>query len=177
MSWLSKILGAAAGSDREPPESRNDPDLAELQRGLQLIEQEPQVGQEVDVNPADVSQVSRRFRSDYVAGRYRQIWERRLAYGYGVSSEGVCQDDLFWFQATPALAALHIGLRDYPFVATCCGLVEEIRDASKPEQVWAVDEFKRLYFGCAQLPYSGSPKGVQSLSEACSIGAVGTALS
>jgi Phage integrase, N-terminal SAM-like domain len=37
VSWLSKILGAAAGSDREPPESRNDPDLAELQRGLQLI--------------------------------------------------------------------------------------------------------------------------------------------
>jgi hypothetical protein len=53
----------------------------------------------------------------------------------------------FWFNQFPALAALRLGRRQHPFVATCAGLADEAVDRSQADQVAAVKECEHLFFG------------------------------
>ena len=80
-------------------------------------------------------------------GNFEAAWARRVQLGYGVTTDGVTQPDAFWLNADAALAALKTGMRDHPMVAMCCGVAEREVDNSDPQQVAAVREFNRLFFG------------------------------
>jgi len=124
-----------------------DPDLAQLHRSLAMADAQPRDEIGESLSPEQVIQDSVRIRDLIAHGQLREAWDRRLQLGYGVSREGVPQSDWFWLNADPAIAALKLGFKDHPAVAMCCGVAEEARDRSDPEQVAAVAEFNRLFFG------------------------------
>lgn len=99
-----------------------------------------------EAGPAEVTRVSAWMAEAYEEGRLREIWELRLAFGYGVSRDGVTDDTWFWFNALPALAALRSRMMDHPAVAMCCGVAEQAWDRSNVQQSAAVAQFNELFF-------------------------------
>tara|TARA_R100000306_G_C4347453_1_gene128338 strand:- start:174 stop:524 length:351 start_codon:yes stop_codon:yes gene_type:complete len=87
------------------------------------------------------------MREAYDGGRYDAVWARRVAFGYGVGESHMSNDDFFWFNALPALAAMNRGQRDHPAVAMCAGFAEQAADKSDAEQSQAVQEINDRYFG------------------------------
>jgi hypothetical protein len=69
-------------------------------------------------------------------GDYAAVWERRVALGYSLSQNEAPAETWYWVNALPALAALRLGNRDHPFVATAAGYADQVfwsvaeRDAS-----------------------------------------------
>ena len=132
--------GAAAGSS-------GDQDLDELHRALAAAQAAPTGSTGKTMSPRDLSRAVAISRQRFAAGDYEQVWQRRVALGYDCPSDQVPQPDRFWLNADAAIAALRLGHKDHPFTATCCGLAESEVDRSAADQVAAVAEFKRLYFG------------------------------
>lgn len=61
----------------------------------------------------------------FEAQEYEAVWERRVALGYSLSGEGAAPETWYLVNALPALAALRLGNRDHPFVATSAAFAEE----------------------------------------------------
>ena len=122
-----------------------DPDLAEFHRAIAMSSAQPPGDLGKTFTAQQVVAQSHSFRSQYRAGNYAAIWERRVQLGYGVESDGVPQEDLFYLNALPALAALHLGYRDHPMVAMCAGMAESGMDRTDPNQAAAIAEIRKLY--------------------------------
>jgi hypothetical protein len=143
---------ALAGRDAQPaapvaPTATDDPDLAALHAALAASQDAPAGDSGSTMTPRQLERSVAISRHLYAQGRFEEVWERRLALGYGVPRDAMSQCDRFWLNAEAALAALKLGRRAHPFVATCCGLAEQDVDHGDPEQVAATAEFNRLFFG------------------------------
>lgn len=124
----------------------NDPDLAAFHRGIAAAQAQPPGELGKTLAAEQIVEESRRMREQTRNGDLQGAWGRRVELGYGVPSDNVPQADRFWLNASPALAALHLGFKDHPMVAMCCGVAEGDCDRSDPEQRQAVEEFNQLFF-------------------------------
>ena len=130
---------------RQPTE---DPALVELRAAFALADKEPPEGNAgASMSSMEIEDVVTWMRDAYDRGMLRAVWERRLALGHDINLDQLPRSTAFWLNATPAIAALRLGLKDHPAVAMFCGRAEDFEDRSVPEQAAAVAEFNRLYFG------------------------------
>ena len=123
-----------------------DPDLMKLRRELAAADEQPagEVGK--GLSAGRLGSELDQFVEWFEAGDLDAVWVRRLQLGYGVNTDQLDQPSRFWFNALPALAALRLGHKDHPFVATCCGLADQICDPSDAQQAAAKRDFEAMYF-------------------------------
>lgn len=126
-----------------------DPALDRFHRGLALGNAQPPGDVGLSMSAAQVTTEARQIRQQFASGQLRAVWERRLQLGNGVSFDGVADEDAFWLNAAPAIAALRLGLKDHIFVPMCCGLAEQYHDSRNADQSAAVKELKERFFGTA----------------------------
>ena len=147
-NWFEGGKGRAPrGLGVSQAELDRDPELAELQRSMLAAEAEPPGRADGPLDAPAMTRTVEWMQAGYAAGRLQEVWERRLQHGYGAGQDDAPQATWFWFNALPALAALRLGKRDHPFVATCCGLAGDAVDRSDPDQAAAQREYEHLYFG------------------------------
>lgn len=151
-----------------PEPVTQDPERAKLERALALSREMPPGDLGKSLTPHDVLVEARWMLRQYDDGNLREVWARRLDLGYSLSLDQIENPESFWINACPALAALKLGLKDHPLVATCCGMAEQNIDWADHDQVAAKDQFNALFFGqetrqATQLPQpdpTPKPQGV-----------------
>jgi hypothetical protein len=125
-----------------------DADLDRLHAALEASRRQPEGNDGSTMTAADVVATAEWMAARFGAGDYQPVWDRRLAIGYDLGPEGVPAATWFWFNAHPALAALRLGEKAHPFVATCAGYADQARwDVDEPEARAAVTEIHERYFG------------------------------
>jgi len=126
-----------------------DPAFEELKRSMALIEAEPDADTESSEGWVleDYADLLSWMREEWRARERRTIWEQRVALGYQLVQGPATQNQWFWINAFPAMAALRIGLKEHPLVATFAGMAENILDPDNEGQQKAVDDIRKRFFG------------------------------
>ena len=98
------------------------------------------------MSPEQVQEVALWMDDQFSSGNLEGVWAKRLALGYGVPQEGVSDNVWFWLNAYPAVAGLRLGYRDHPFLATCAGSADQVRDWQNAQHEAAMNEINTRFF-------------------------------
>lgn len=126
-----------------------DPGLKQMRDAMQLIDASPPSDTESSEGwgTSDYANLAAWMCSTFDGGMEKVVWERRLALGYSLERGPAKPGDWFWINALPALAALDLGLKQHPFVATCAAYVDQVANRLDDGQMQALNEIKQRFFG------------------------------
>lgn len=131
-----------------PRESASDPDLDATLKSLDMTDTGPPVDTEStqDLSPQDVARLAMWIADEFAKPNYQAVWERRCAFGLGLEENKCTQEQWFWLNALPALAAIALGAKEHPMVSTFAGLADAGCDPDDPDQVTANAIIASEYF-------------------------------
>lgn len=126
-----------------------DPGLRQMREAMQLIDASPPSDTESSEGwgTFDYANLAAWMCSTFDGGIEKAVWERRLALGYSLGRGLAEPGDWFWINALPALAALDLGLKEHPFVATCAAYADEVANQLDDGHMEALNEIKQRFFG------------------------------
>lgn len=115
------------------------------------IDEAPPGGEEgADMTGSEIEAIRAWMTDRFAADDYEAIWHRRLEPGRGLSGENVKTETWFWVNALSALAALRLGAKDHPLVATAAGFADQAY-RQLPDQDdqarKAMSEINKRFFG------------------------------
>jgi hypothetical protein len=129
----------------------NGPDMERFHRMMKAVDEAPPAGKQGNGMASSEIETIRTWMADrFVAEDYEAVWHRRLELGLGLSGENVEMETWFWVNALPALAALRLGAKDHPLVATSAGYADQAcRHLPDPDDQiqGAMSEINERFFG------------------------------
>jgi hypothetical protein len=130
---------------RDRQREQRDRELEQLQRKMALIESGPPPDTEPSDHwtEADYERLHAWMLDRWGEAKYKEIWTRRIALGYGLAQRSATDSLWFWINAWPALSGLELHQRDHPILAMIVGTAEQAMSSSDIDQKRAMADIKR----------------------------------